>query len=374
MDPSYNNSNGNDGSGGINPGDVTQPAAPVQGVPTQSVAPSQPTAAPQPSRQINPITHRPINPVASNPMASNAMPGMGIPQQANFGMPQQTGFEMSQPANYGMPQPAGFGASGDIVLAGTEKKKPKIGAIVLVVALILLAVVAVGVTIVRTIGGGENGPSNVEAGDVKKAFNSYVNYVAWGKESDEDFEIEDVSGTMGYYESISDEDTFEQYLTKAQELYTNFANSYYENDADDMATSLDSINTYYHDYVAMLPLSMDNIRAECESGGKDAAVRLVGNYYSYDVGSSMTLDDYVKLEKELSELYISVVGTLNNNGCVVVDILGDGCYVLSESDREKIEKKMYESIDAQDAIYYNAMDVLQYVYDNIYGVGSDSNG
>ena len=380
MDPSYNNSNGDDGSGGINPGDVTQPAVPVQGVPAQPVVPTQPTGAPQPSRQINPITHRLMNPVASNPMASNAMPGMGILQQANFGMPQQTGFEMSQSA--------GFGASGDIILASAEKKKPKIGAVVLVVALILLVLVGVGVSIAKMVGNiGEQSGGN----SIQDTFNKYANYFISGKQNDSSAEIEEKSLEETAFIQVLDGDMASDenntnYYQQLKAYFDSFYNLYTNSDVDldneyssvlsDYKDKLYLIVNYYGGHI----LDRSDILNAYLAGGEEAARQLISETLDvYKNIGGMYAMNYYDLSTREASLDLELISSYKSAGCITDGRINYECPAVGSVINEKeIE---YTSIyydrkviinNSIDDLYFGIFEIRSIIYDDNLTTGEDN--
>ena len=390
MDPSYNNSNGDDGSGGINPGDVTQPTVPVQSVPVQpevpvqsvpaqSVAPSQSTVVSQPSRQINPITHRPMNPVASNPMASNAMPGMGILQQANFGMPQQTGFEMSQSA--------GFGASGDIILASAEKKKPKIGAVVLVVALILLVLGGVGVSIAKMVGNiGEQSGGN----SIQDTFNKYANYFISGKQNDSSAEIEEKSLEETAFIQVLDGDMASDenntnYYQQLKAYFDSFYNLYTNSDVDldneyssvlsDYKDKLYLIVNYYGGHI----LDRSDILNAYLAGGEEAARQLISETLDvYKNIGDMYVMNYYDLSTREANLDLELISSYKSAGCITDGRINYECPAVGSVINEKeIE---YTSVyydrkviinNSIDDLYFGIFEIRSIIYDDNLTTGED---
>ena len=236
MDPSYNNSNSGDGSGGMNPNGAMQPVAPAGPVvseqpitPVQPVAPVQPvmpgqlpsaleqpvvseqsvmpvqSVSPmQPAQRINPITHRPMDPVAGG-VVMNQMPGQMMSPMMGDAVPNQN-----------MMQPMSSGASGDIVLAGAEKKKPKLGAIILVVALIVLAV---GILFWQ-IGMMSGRSANKFSIDLVNDYSDFVSYMYFGEQSNDALSTIDSGDVFQFERMLYSKDTGrrKEFFTIAKEL------------------------------------------------------------------------------------------------------------------------------------------------------------
>ena len=360
MDPSYKNSNSGDGSGGMNPNGAMQPVAPAGPVvseqlitPVQPVAPVQPVmpgqfvASAQPSQRVNPITHRPMGPVVGG-AAMNQMSGQMTSPMMNNALPNQN-----------VMQPMSSDAGDDIVLAGAEKKKPKLSTIIIVAFAVLFAVVVLVLAITRTIGGGPDKVS--DSSDVKKAFNSYVNYVMWGKESDEEVNMDEFDGNTLYYLKLSGGE-LDHYLLKVQDLY-DMLNSSYSSTGE--MTDISALNVFFHDYVAMLPLTIEEIGEEYALRGKEATQDLIDERYNKNKATGILLSDYIGKEKELLELYMRIVMDANNSGCVEISTLNKGCYSLTKEELGAVETKLFDLTNIQDSMYFSAMETLRHIYDDI---------
>ena len=402
MDPSYKNSNSGDGSGGMNPNGAMQPVAPAGPVvseqpitPVQPVAPVQPvmpgqlpsaleqpvvseqsvmpvqSVSPmQPAQRINPITHRPMGSVAGG-AAMNQMSGQMTSPMMNNALPNQN-----------MMQPVFPDASGDIVLAGAEKKKPKLSTIIIVAFAVLFAVVVLVLAITRTIGGGGQGGSN----SVQEAFNKYANFFLSGKQNDSSMEIErkDFNETAfgrALDGGADDAEVEDDYYQKLEEYYTSFYEKYVNSNAesenrsflDDYKRKLDLMVNYFDGHI----LDRSDILNTYLSSGEGAAKQTISETFDVykNIGELYGMNYYDLVMREAG-LDLEIISNYNSSGCVVDKRINYECPVADDAISEKEEECTDIYYDRQAIIdnsindlYFGVFEINEMIYNNNLNIG-----
>lgn len=343
MDPSYKNSNSGDGSGGMNPNGAMQPVTPAGPVvseqpitPVQPLAPVQPVmpgqfvASAQPPQRVNPITHRPMGPVVGG-TAMNQMSGQMTSPMMGDTLPNQN-----------MMQTAPSGASGDIVLAGAEKKKPKLSTIIIVALAVLFAVVILVLAITRTIGGGGGG--NIK--NTREAFNRYANYYLYGEDKTDDVMAEYSKSSESFFEEyIYGEDTAPDYMKNIQDFFGSFYDLY-NNDMNNLGemdenNSKEYVDEYFQElklvteYYSGKNLTISDVLGFYLSGDRQGAAKSIEDYYTTykEIGRIHDVDFYDLVTKvALDEL--TLVGEYKSAGCIADETIDYEC-VVNNNIREK---------------------------------------
>ena len=195
-----------------------QPVAPVQPVmpgqlpsaleqpvvSEQSVMPVQSVSPMQPAQRINPITHRPMDPVVGG-TAMNQMSGQMASPMMNNALPNQN-----------MVQPMSSGAGDDIVLAGAEKKKPKLSTIIIVMVLIASAI---GILFWQ-IGMMSGRSANKFSIDLVNDYSDFVSYMYFGEQSNDALSTIDSGDVFQFERMLYSKDTGrrKEFFTIAKEL------------------------------------------------------------------------------------------------------------------------------------------------------------
>ncbi len=394
MDPSYNNSNSGDGSGGMNPNGAMQPMTPAGPVvseqpitPVQSVAPVQPvmpgqlpsaleqpvvseqpvmpvqSVSPmQPAQRINPITHRPMGPVVGG-TAMNQMSGQMTSPMMNNTLPNQN-----------MMQPMSSGAGDDIVLAGAEKKKPKLSTIVIVAFAVLFAVVVLVLAITRTIGGGGGG--NIK--NTKEAFNRYANYYLYGEDKTDDIEMEYDGENDSYFDLYFYDEEKQQenasYLSNLRGYFDDYYKLRYNEleSGDDEDYELLYLEEYGKEFSIVFNyhsgafLNESSIIDAYISGGEENVNELIGKTYApYENLGSVNGVDFYSVVTELSRSEYELISQYNDDGCISDNRVINQCVISNNIDATNtslIERIFSLNQKRQNALMLYKEDVLTGIF------------
>ena len=368
MDPSYKNSNSGDGSGGMNPNGAMQSVTPAEPVvseqpitPVQPVAPVQPVmpgqfvASAQPPQRVNPITHRPMGPVVGG-AAMNQMSGQMTSPMMNNALPNQN-----------MMQPMSSGVGDDIVLAGAEKKKPKLSTIIIVAFAVLFAVVVLVLAITRTIGGG--GGDGAE--NAKEAFDRYANYYLYGEDKTNDIDITYDESFESYFDRYAyDEESRSSnpnYLSNILVFFDSFYNFYGSNpnineDLSEYKNKLELLSMYYGGAF----LTEYDIAQEYNSSGEDGVKKKIQEEYEpyKEVGMVYGVNYYDLVSGEAID-ELDILMEYERAGCFLDGKVDYGC--VSGNGIDSLNQVLIEEVAEKDQELVNVLKRCEFdLYDGIF--------
>lgn len=311
--------------------------------------------------QNNPqISGQPVQqPAASQPMMAAQQPVM---------TPQQPIMTPQQPIASG---------TGDVVLSGggAEKKSRK-GVVVLVVLIVLLALVGGGFLLWQNgvFGGGSNSSSsNQQSNNLQSAYNSYVNYVLWGVESDGKPDLTAMEQARPYFMSLqgnNNSTAIDTYLVKTEEKYSALKSAY---DATNVENKVDItvLKAYFEDLVRMNKLTQDEMLAVYLTDGEQEVRALINNTYSI---KNESINELSAAKKELSETLLSVTMKTVAAGCVQDKKIKSGCYQLTDEEKQSLTEEAARMVDSEDSLMSKARGAMYNLYNELYGNTETING
>ncbi|MBO4813148.1 hypothetical protein J5491_03320 [Candidatus Saccharibacteria bacterium] len=339
-----------------------------------------------------PSSGMPVGAAGSNPgmaagaVSSSATPGVNGVNPAvlnNFGQTNlnpnsnQTGAVFSQ-VNMGMPISSG---TGDVVVGGSQKQNRK--KMLLVGGLIALVVlIVVGLVVSVALGGktGSGGGGQAGSQGLKGAFNSYANYVMFGKDSDEDLTEDEMNEYGVYFVSLGkDETALYKYTNEVNRKFDVLKNSL-SGDDPYWSLALSNLSDYFQKYPNVQPLTVGEITDAFNKSGRSGAEALIDSRYSTSDASSSGEDissrflDYLIAASDLSVFQLDIIEKASVSGCVLNDQLESDCYVLTEEESQTFDEYVLESFDAEGALMQNAILALWDIYDEAYGIKTEEEG
>ena len=326
MDPSYNNSFGGNNSG------------------------------------VNPVP----NPGATPPIGPAPAPVQSPAPMANLNsMPNPTPAPTPTPIQSPTPPSQFSSDSGDIIINSAPKSTKKIapGIIALIVIVIILLFAGIAFLIINR-NNGSSGSATPSA--IKEAFNSYVNYVLYGKNSNEN--IEDIANfntiITPYFESLDNEEKT-QYISTAIEKYDSFTNLYYAEgrNLDDLIDT-NSLQDYFQDYARIDQLGEADVLDLYNKYGKSETAQMIKKNYNI-TNISNNLAAYVDDLEELSDTYLNIIANIDNAGCLSNGSIIENCYTLTEAENNKIQI-IFDVIDMWNSFYSKAINTLNNLYAELY--------
>lgn len=259
------------------------------------------------------------------------------------------------------PTPLPPSDQGDIILTPTpgSNKKPKTALIILAVFIIIALFAGIAYLILNR-GSGDQ----VSQNDLKESFNSYANYVLYGKESTENLtEIPD-AGFAPYFEELNSDERV-QYVTTATEKYDKFTSLYYaEGRNTDDLTDTNPLQDYFQDYPRVNALGEQDVLELYNRYGKSEATEMIDNNYNItNISNNMAV--YVDDLNELSLTYLDIVANIGTSGCLKDGTVIEGCYTLTENESNRM-KIFFDITDMQNSFYSRAINALNNLYEELY--------
>ncbi len=271
--------------------------------------------------------------------------------------------------------------TGGVNLPNAEQKKPKKGLIIGVIVVLLLA--AVGAFVAMNLSGRRGDSDQVVTYEpLRESFNSYMNYVLYGEDSEEDIDLNTIGGIEPYFLEVKKSgEGKEEYLAKAEEKYTAFMKSYYKDvvidDEDDVdekeedeeeddepnKEETSELSVYFQDYVAVGMSSSELVKKYLELG-YDETVKLVEESYKTDNTNQLFLE-YVNADKERNLLELKIVAQTNGASCIGDDTLIVDCYDISDDLRKQYEELWMKSYRYSSSLKENAINTLENIYGEI---------
>lgn len=403
MDASYDGSFGSFSAGGKNPGEgifgetknganggagnsvVSEGAgAPANNVATNNTAPNN--TVPNNTVPNNVAANYAANNAAANNMASNntipnnvaannmaANNAMGYPAGAMMNNGAMSGG-MVNGMNRGMP--SGMGNNGVLVsvgagginLSNAEEKKPKKGLIIGIIVAVVLVIV--GVLVAMTTLGGKKGDGgggqSVQPGTLKEKFNSYINYVWYGEDSDADIDRNSIFGTDPYFLKVQKtREGVDEYLAKADEKLNIFADDYYKTDYEEL---LGGMKAYFQDYVGVPELTVEQIAKMYLASGQVVVEDYIERFYSSDNESmNRNIIEFVDLKKKEAGVRLEMVIQIDKQGCISNGEMIARCYNMSEDISEKFFSITEDISTVSEKIINDGTRIFSSVYSEVYG-------
>lgn len=267
------------------------------------------------------------------------------------------GFDNMNPGGQG-----DYGVGGDIILSpsGTTEKKNGKKTILIVVVFLMLAVV---VTLLLVWLFGFGGIKDLQGNKLKRSFNSYVNYVVLGKESDEDFNLE-ILDEESYYARLSS-DQKEQYLSVADTKYESFKDLYYNEGGYE---NIYLMKVYFQDF-AGLSLSIDGLYESLPDTyarlGLDGANKEVKDSFKGITGD-FYLVKYANIEEKLGEIRLVALERTSMVDCLLNDSLSEECNTFFQESDGNYASLLSDAVELRRRIRRDALNVLRTVYDSLY--------
>lgn len=255
--------------------------------------------------------------------------------------------------------------SGDIVLVPDTQTSGERRKWIVAGLIALIVVAAIAAVVLFFIMRGQNG-GQASKGEVKKAFNEYANYVLFGKESSEDFDIETINGKP-YFLTLDDEEN-ERYLKNADDKYWKFEKAYYDNGG---AEDVEPLKAFYQDYASVQLLTLNRIASYYSYNDKTFVESLIKDRYQLVDGMNQDLHSLLIMEKELADLELKIVIDADSAGCLDSQGLISGCYTISDEEKDELSNLTLSTVSIIDAIESKAKSTVEMVYDDIYGIESN---
>ena len=263
------------------------------------------------------------------------------------------------------PPPQFSSDSGDIIINSAPKSTKKIapGIIALIVIVIILLFAGIAFLIINRNNGGSG---SAAPSAIKEAFNSYANYVLYGKDSTED--IEDITNSdvviTPYFESLNDDEKA-QYITTATEKYNNFINLYYAEDRNlDDLVDTNPLDDYFQSFPRIKILSEQDVLDLYNQYGKsEATQKIKDNYNIANVSNNIAV--YIDDSEELSNAYLDIIANIDAAGCIKEGAVIDGCYKQTEADVAELQV-FFDITNIKNNVFLEAINSLSNLYGELY--------
>lgn len=283
--------------------------------------------------------------------------GVGGVQPVNPAAPSQPKGE-ARPVG-SVQRPIVPSQTGDIILKQPEeKKKPRLALIVFLVLVGILLLIGVGIWVSRLIRG--DGGRN-DFGEVESEYNTYVNYVLFGKDSSEKPDYEAIVDATPYFMTL-EQDEKNEYIEKAGKLFETFASVYYDANGEEDLTPLD---TYFQKFASIKALTNEDIVKDFVANGREATERIIVDNYRLS-GVNFYLSSYLEDEKEAKALYLDMTVKAAEAGCLEGEVLIKGCYTASEEELSGYGTLVSNGYQVADLMARMAFEKLQGLYLDIY--------
>ena len=321
MDPSYTNSVGATNPGGTNPGN--------------------------------------LNAQNTNPNAQVLQGGQQNPAQPV--VPQQP----MQPTT--MQQPAISFGTGDVVIGGgnaASSKKSRKGVVILIILVVLLALVSGGFLLWQNGVFGGNGGENVQTSqmtDLQKSYNSYVNYVLWGVESDGKPDYDAMEQARPYFEGLSGSELIE-YVSMANEKYNKLSNAYNASTSENKI-NLEPMKLYFEDFASVGEINQDEILTSYLASGEQKTEELIER--TYNSGESK-LGDLLSEKRKLAKTILDITAKTVVANCVKDEKITPGCYQLTGEEKQALSETTTKMIEAENDLMEKAMGAITDLYNGTY--------
>ena len=267
-------------------------------------------------------------------------------------------------------QPIVSSGMGDVMLDGAPEKKSRKGVVTLIILVILLVFAGIGFFFWQNGTSGGGSPQQ-QAGNLKENYNSYVNYVLAGDESNNEINLETVNMAQAFFKNLKDA-TLDAYITKANEKYGVLKQSY---DAVESENRQDIavLKSYYQDYPQIKSLDISEVIKIYEQNGKDRIKTEQAIAENYKMDSIETyLNNYLAAGISYANVLLGIIENADKAGCIKDANLVQGCYVNTIQEGDDFSKKYNDMIGAQNNLYNQAINTMLTIYEVAYSADGGS--
>lgn len=261
--------------------------------------------------------------------------------------------------------------TGDIILTSAPGNKDR-KHWPIIVAIAVLFMIAIVTGIAAVVVGQNQGDKDTPAalGNVKTAFNEYINYLISGVNSSKDLTAEQLESptpfayTLKVEGRISELGTYAERLSnKYQDLTTVYVGNYLPSD----------INDYFYNYVVADLISSDDILKLYTNFGKEEAQDRIISTYNTDGGNyGMNYMDFVTAELEFGLMAVRYYATLDSNGCLLNGENDMECAGRIMKENEEVahamERTSQRVSETASVLRTDAITALHGMYDEIYEI------
>ena len=232
--------------------------------------------------------------------------------------------------------------------------------IIVIVLVVLLLLVGGGFLLWQsgTLGGGGRVTS------LQRKYNSYINYVVTGEESNEQPELYSNEMLLPYFEDLS-ENELSVYLEKANNKYLEFSNEYIMSEREDPA-DIGAMEAYFQDYAEIIPFSEDELLEMYLDVGRQEALEAIEERYTIS-SENEQLVAYVNASKEALTLYLSLLVSMNGAGCINNGVIISGCYVGDNDTINALNSENTIAMNAINELQVLATEAAKKIYGELYG-------
>lgn len=255
---------------------------------------------------------------AQNPMINS---GFVLKSQVNGQILPNNGVPQIMPINSN---------SGNVIAAGAEQKRPKIGVIFTIISLVGLVAAAI-VAVVLVVGKKNNDTTIL--GDAQESFNRYANYLLIGEANTDEAGKGAISLDDSAFLTESDQESSEkkdQYYNNLLSYYDTFRKTIAsENISDENASFLDTyenelkIIAYYY---AGINLNNTDILESYTSSGEEKTREIITETYSkYKDLSDINDENYYNVAVKTANAYLGIIDEYNELGCLSGGVINYEC-------------------------------------------------
>ena len=250
-----------------------------------------------------------------------------------------------------------------------NRQGPRRGLIigVIVVFLLLLSGGLVALAVTNGMFGNGNDSDNSQKENTvsvaKSAFNEYISYIAYGKNSAEEITEDTLTDLLiePYFESVSFGD-IDNYAKEAEAKFDAFSSKYQSsNDVVDLV----SIKLFYHDYASHHSISFDELQALYIKNGLEPTRNIISTYYDYS-SEDEVLRSYIDSAKKMNNLQLDLIDGYDKAGCFNNNALVENCSVVNSNNDEVIMDLFSKMSVDKNILSENAVDAVSSIYDYLY--------
>lgn len=254
-------------------------------------------------------------------------------------------------------------------------KKSRKGVVIFIVLVVLLALVGGGLLLWQNgVFGGRsgNGSSSSQQNSLQKAYNSYVNYVLWGVESDGKPDLSAIEDVVKpYFESLQDDtggSALNAYVTRANEKYEIFKQAY---DAEEIKNKLNIavLKIYFEELPLVETVNVTKmITAYSEKGETDVRDN-IDKVYAKNVDVENYLNTFLDKQKQLAYVTLNLIVKASVNNCIQNNRISLNCSGLADEDKSAWNEAIVIANDSSTEIKGMAFTVIEGVYGSLYNTG-----
>lgn len=240
-----------------------------------------------------------------------------------------------------------------------SKKQSKVPIITAVVLILIAVIGAVAWMITSMVGGSDNNPQEAEevtAAQVKQYYNSFINYLYSGKNSDQDVAeslVLDESYSVFtpdsvYAESVIARDAdinTSEYLIDLENKYKIFAEAYVSVYKSELSPA---IHNYFYDYAHIEKFTSEQLMQLFLTNGLDSAKAVVSDTYS-KIYNNESLQKYVSDLKLIDNYQLDYLSLAQRHNCIAGATVDSVCLNDYEVEFSTL------MVDEVSAAYVNAL-------------------